>query len=859
MNGLILIIDDDSSFIKELRKQAETTADWLSKCLILSLGENDFWEQITQHRSDIIAAFLDYDLSSNDDRGAVKDFMRHSKDYLDWDDIRVFWFSGDDHLTEDIIREAKSKFPTLETKHLRKPFDLKAIFARLEKFELAEQWQNFPAPLRVLNREGSVIYSNIHWQAAANQPDPSLFIKPTINSISKKPAQASFKTGDFSFFERPPNGVTEPSDFRLHSFLDDTGHYLIQYAEVMDNQASNDWKMLIAKIAKALVGHGYTRVRLYRYYNVPEYYDIKDEKDEQCVERGVMDLCFTSTDLNMGVTSGIQGIPLRKHLSGDLSERIKRSKSLYEDRLKTHQINDIELIYHIITQYEDSGWDQIIRPPNAKEYCVVELPLFTYDDRIKGITNTRLIGKLAFDCYDNSNNQFHDISDNVIETKLGATLLSYCKALSKALKHEILNTHTKTLALYADIDRTFDFEAQLSTLEETRILLRELLKKAIDDLNADVGYITEAHPQGYQIAVATKDHQLFENCIFSKTANDLTVVRCWQDQHLKALPDINEVGKDIMQKIRQTYQDDKLVWNEQDPEWDRSACNDYLTNEVQSLIALPVLAGKEVIAAIILHSKNANHFDHERLDKLRNLVSRVAWMLMVTQQTKQRQLLLDGIYHEIKSDIIPLKQALKSLPVSNHTLSAWKRSVYCSTRLEMAVKNLLLMTRGGSKAFKNESAELFTILSNLVDCYQPDMKDRQQSLVIEPPLNSPDLCSPWHIRLSMSMEWLTHVMVNLFDNAVKYGKRGEKIQIQASCDSDQFILCIQNTGTLPPEKASRVFIPSYQSEQGTGFHVGLASCKLVMEKHGGTIQLKQKTDSPPLVLATLTWSIIRSL
>ena len=239
----------------------------------------------------------------------------------------------------------------------------------------------------------------------------------------------------------------------------------------------------------------------------------------------------------------------------------------------------------------------------------------------------------------------------------------------------------------------------------------------------------------------------------------------------------------------------------------------------------------------------------------------MGWMLMVIEQSKQRQLFLDGIVHEIKSDTAPLRKALESLRERNHEETAWRVSQYCATRLDMAVQNLLLLSRGLPNIQSKISTNLSTILRNLCEYYQPDIADRKKSITIEPSLpdstNLDIVNSIWMTPLPMSEEWLTHIVANLMDNAVKHGKRGE-IRIHAIREPNHFILTVEDLGTLTVEQSRRAFVASYRSEQGTGFHVGLASCKLVMEKHGGVIQLAGLTDEPPnWVIASVQWPLTR--
>lgn len=88
---------------------------------------------------------------------------------------------------------------------------------------------------------------------------------------------------------------------------------------------------------------------------------------------------------------------------------------------------------------------------------------------------------------------------------------------------------------------------------------------------------------------------------------------------------------------------------------------------------------------------------------------------------------------------------------------------------------------------------------------------------------------------------------DLLSNAVKYGREGGTILLEAEESDDYVTLSVRNDGEgIPPDKKSQLFkrfsrldTPSATGKKGTG--LGLFICKEIIEKHGGTIWADSKS------------------
>jgi two-component system phosphate regulon sensor histidine kinase PhoR len=93
---------------------------------------------------------------------------------------------------------------------------------------------------------------------------------------------------------------------------------------------------------------------------------------------------------------------------------------------------------------------------------------------------------------------------------------------------------------------------------------------------------------------------------------------------------------------------------------------------------------------------------------------------------------------------------------------------------------------------------------------------------------------------------LENIIHNLLDNAIKYTQRHPVIRLQTAQLAGQIQITLEDNGIgIRPEDQKLVFEKYYRVPTGNvhdvkGFGLGLSYVKLIVEAHGGTIQLSSK-------------------
>jgi signal transduction histidine kinase len=92
---------------------------------------------------------------------------------------------------------------------------------------------------------------------------------------------------------------------------------------------------------------------------------------------------------------------------------------------------------------------------------------------------------------------------------------------------------------------------------------------------------------------------------------------------------------------------------------------------------------------------------------------------------------------------------------------------------------------------------------------------------------------------------LIQVFQNLISNAIKYRNQNAepRIHVSAASNSEQWVICVRDNGIgIAPEHHERIFAPlkRLHGREIPGFGIGLATCRKLVEHHGGRMWVESE-------------------
>ncbi len=159
-------------------------------------------------------------------------------------------------------------------------------------------------------------------------------------------------------------------------------------------------------------------------------------------------------------------------------------------------------------------------------------------------------------------------------------------------------------------------------------------------------------------------------------------------------------------------------------------------------------------------------------------------------------------------------------------------------RLSRLVGNVLHFNRfeRGTARLADVPLDLSALVAEITERYRPIVEREGCQLTLELP-DAP-------VEVRGDLDALAEALVNLLDNAVKYGGEGGAVDVSLRRDGDRALVEVADRGPgVPPEMAERVFEPFVRVQpesadglvhtaRGTG--LGLALVRRIATAHGGT-------------------------
>lgn len=177
-------------------------------------------------------------------------------------------------------------------------------------------------------------------------------------------------------------------------------------------------------------------------------------------------------------------------------------------------------------------------------------------------------------------------------------------------------------------------------------------------------------------------------------------------------------------------------------------------------------------------------------------------------------------------------------------------------RLHRRVEDLLRVARSenGQLDLEFEPVSLVAIVEQARDGVTPAAKARNVAIVVEPSAEDP--------VVEADAEWLRQVVEGLVANAVRHSSGGT-IRLSVGVDLVGATLKVSDDGEgIPEADLPHVFERFYRGvseKEGSGFGIGLALARWIVERHNGRISIESRTAAPGRRSGTVVSIILPSL
>jgi two-component system, OmpR family, phosphate regulon sensor histidine kinase PhoR len=212
---------------------------------------------------------------------------------------------------------------------------------------------------------------------------------------------------------------------------------------------------------------------------------------------------------------------------------------------------------------------------------------------------------------------------------------------------------------------------------------------------------------------------------------------------------------------------------------------------------------------------------------------------------KIRRDFVANVSHELRTPLTTIKGYAETLlegalkeEVASQFVQVIKRH---SDRLEKIVEDLLILSKIESKEFqlKMESLSVSDLIGDVLDFIKEPLNKKKISVSVGE--------LPPTLLVYGDRQYLEQVLINILDNAIKYGhERGRMIISATERDQREVEISVKDDGIgIPKEDLLRVFERFYRVDKGRshelgGTGLGLSIVKHIVQAHGGRIWVESQ-------------------
>ena len=212
-----------------------------------------------------------------------------------------------------------------------------------------------------------------------------------------------------------------------------------------------------------------------------------------------------------------------------------------------------------------------------------------------------------------------------------------------------------------------------------------------------------------------------------------------------------------------------------------------------------------------------------------------------SELTRLRSDFVSGVSHELRTPLAQIRMFTETLLLERVRSDDERRRALDivnreSQRLTHLVDNVLQFSRAerGTMRIAPEPTRLDRLLRELADGFAPLAQGRNVRLRLEAddPLTAP-----------IDAGAVRQILLNLLDNAVKYGPAGQTVTVSLTRDHAEAVVAVEDQGPgVPGDQRARVWEPYWRLPRDSdsavgGSGIGLAVVKDLVVAHGGAVDV----------------------
>jgi signal transduction histidine kinase len=281
-------------------------------------------------------------------------------------------------------------------------------------------------------------------------------------------------------------------------------------------------------------------------------------------------------------------------------------------------------------------------------------------------------------------------------------------------------------------------------------------------------------------------------------------------------------------------------------------------------VQLPQRAGLLTVDAVIRPELAANliigGLPASRLPFLLGLLGLAAALsiVAVTQIRREGELssvragFVSSVSHQLRTPVAQIRLYLDTLRLGRAQTEAQREWSLGhiereTTRLSHLVENVLrFSTIGREDPTRPAPTDVGAEVSSIVEEFRPLAASRQATI---------DVDAANGVVVPLKPDTLRHVVLNLLDNAVKYGPIGQTVRVRVTGSSSGAEIVVDDEGPgVSAKEREMIWRPFTRGERGAesgGSGIGLSVVREVVEAHGGAARVDRAPGGGARFLVTL--------